>query len=155
MPAGIFPVRDMKRTRLVVALAAAVMLGLLAAVILRPREPRYEGRTLTEWVSDGTDSTGDRYATDNNAMVQIVVRDVGGTNAPKWQKANHAVRQMGPKVIPWLLKWFEADDPPVKIRVIGWLEAHPAVHLHITSSGYRNVLADAGFHLLGSGGEYP
>ena len=44
----------MKRIRLICFLVAVIVLGGLAFAIFRAREPRYEGRTLTEWI-EGAD----------------------------------------------------------------------------------------------------
>ena len=40
----------MKRLRIISIVVAVLFPGILAIAILRAREPRYEGRTLTEWV---------------------------------------------------------------------------------------------------------
>jgi len=47
----------MKRIRLVSILVAVIMLGGLAIVIHRAREPRYQGRTLSQWIKNGESLT--------------------------------------------------------------------------------------------------
>jgi hypothetical protein len=138
----------MKRTRLVIAFVAAVVVGLLAYAMSRPSEPRYQGLALTDWITSAS-WFGSASGTNIDAAFELELDYVRGTNDPTWRKASHAVKQMGPEVIPWLLKWMQRDDSAAKRRIILWLNSHPYMHVHIKTSDNCNWLADAGFRMLG------
>ncbi len=115
------------------AIAALVLatLGVLLWILLSPgeREPVYQGKTLTYWLSDfwpGRNPTPEKLEQDKLAVRQI------GTNA-----------------IPILLKWISAKDDPVKQKMVTWISRHPWVPFHLESSVDKNMLAVSGFGILG------
>src|SRR5215468_1695760 len=72
-----------------------IVLAVLAAIIaivvaLIPREPKYHGRTLSEWIKD----SAPRKSPD-----------------PETTRAIEAVRHIGTNGLPWLLKWISAKEP--------------------------------------------
>jgi hypothetical protein len=122
----------MKKTR-----AAAIMVLVLAALValflvrLSPseREPVYQGKTLTYWLSDfwpGRNPTPEKREQDKLAVRQI------GTNA-----------------IPKLLRMISAKDGPLKKKMVTWISQHPWVPFRLESSVDKNMLAVSGFSILG------
>ncbi len=55
---------------------------------------------------------------------------------------------MSRAVIPFLLKWIQAKDSPVKTKLRLWLARHPFLHLRITDDDQRHKQAMIGFWLL-------
>ncbi len=119
----------MKRIRLIVIVVAVVVLGNLSIFILRAREPRYQGRTLTEWIESAANNPD---------------------SDPERHEAENAIKQMSSDAIPWLLKWAQVRDSLPKAKLIDWLDRHPSLHVQIKGAGYYNYLAAFGFQLLGN-----
>jgi len=108
-----------------------VVLGGLVVAIFRAKEPRYEGRSLSEWLEEADKDT---------------------KSEADLQSIRHAVKQMAPDAIPLLLKWVQAEDSPLKWKVIVWLTQHPSFHFPIKtlkSAADYNRMAFTGFTLLG------
>jgi HEAT repeat protein len=84
-------------------------LGILAALIVaftRPREPYYQGRSLTDWV--------------------LVLQ----SDPPEYTMATNAIRSIGTNAIPFFLEWIHYTPPPPKRqslaalnRFLQWLQA--------------------------------
>jgi hypothetical protein len=134
----------MKRIRLISILIAVIVLGGLAIAILRVREPRYQGRTLSEWM----ESTQPRPWNAYNNWAYTFSRSPA-VNAPTWQPASQAVREIGPDAIPFLLRWTHAKDSSLKSKLISWLWKHPTVHVKVMPADYYQNLAITGFTMLG------
>src|SRR5581483_5885513 len=118
----------MKRLRLIV-LVLVLVLGCLAIACFRAREPRYQGRTLSEWI----EST--RHCSETE---------------PQWQNASHAVKQMASNAIPILLDWVRSEDSPQKAKDIYWINENAPFHFHVRRASERRDAASTGFSLLGS-----
>jgi hypothetical protein len=113
----------------------------VAIAFIRPQEPHYHGRPLSEWLSTFT----------------IVPYN---TNSPGYQQACEAVRQIGPRAIPYLLSLYRHEvgrsklnvaltsylnslpKPMVPTRLQAWLDEA------MSTTPYEQ--ADMGFSLLGS-----
>jgi hypothetical protein len=83
----------MKRRRRIVWMTLACGLVTLAAILaLRDREPRYEGRSLSEWIdlAGGVDPT----------IPEPAVAD--------------AIRHIGTNALPWLVRWLRYEEPAWK-----------------------------------------
>ncbi len=128
---------------IVVVLVVVLVLGCMSLAIFRAREPRYQGRTLSEWISDGAGALGTFRAKPNADRFHP-------ETDPDWQVASHAVKQMAPDAIPFLLRWVEAKDPPLKVTVIDWLNHHLSFHMSARSASGDHDVAQLGFWLLGS-----
>jgi hypothetical protein len=130
----------MNRTRLILVL----VLGFLSFFLFHNREPRYQGRTLTEWIA---------YAEEMNPGAQITSEWYKeGKDAwlsPQWQAASHAVKQMAPDAIPLLLKWARVKPSPIENKLAGWSEKLPGLHFHFSSLEAQSR-AFQGFCLLRS-----
>jgi len=121
----------MMKTR--AATVPALVLATLGAVLwilLSPgeREPVYQGKSLTYWLSDfwpGRKPTPE-----------------------KLEQNKLAVRQIGTNAIPILLQWISAKDGPLKQKMVR-ICRHPWVPFGIASSVDKNMLAASGFWILG------
>lgn len=120
----------MKRARIVIVLVVLV-LGCLSFALFHSREPRYEGRKLSDWL--GTQVIGDMRR-----------------GPEQWQETNRAVERIGTNAIPFLLKWVLLKDTPAKQKTIAWLDQHPSFHIRIEPAYYYHAMAHLGFRLLGN-----
>src|SRR5581483_11052027 len=88
--------KQMKRLRFI-RIVLVLVLGCLTIAIFRAREPRYQGRTLSEWIKVGDDA----YSAFTAHLVGYPYNELEAD--PGWKASSHAVRQMGTKAIPFLL----------------------------------------------------
>jgi hypothetical protein len=121
---------------------ALIGLAVIAAVIaifiaLIPREPKYQGHTLSQWIKESAPHR---------------------SPDPQTTKAVEAMRQIGTNGLPWLIKWIGAKEPAgwqlratragrlprwVRLRLLPSLFGINSYNLH------RRLALD-GFLLLGS-----
>jgi hypothetical protein len=88
----------MKRKRVIVAyIVAAIVIAAVMGYALRPREPEYQGRRLSEWQED---FDGDQETLD---------------------KATMAVKEMGTNAVPFLLDAIRAKEPVWESKLV-WLK---------------------------------
>ena len=124
----------MPKRRLILGILA---LGILAALIFhftRPREPSYQGRSLSSWVAE-IRKNSDEGLSDERAV--------------------NALRAIGTNALPYLLKWIQEDAPPRKVqlfeavnRPLAW--ANP--NWKVTPREWRHCMdAIAAFTALGPG----
>ncbi len=125
----------MGRRRLLIVLAVcAAVVALVIALI--PREPRYDGRTLSEWIAD----SAPRKSPD-----------------PEQTRAVEAVRHIGTNGLPWLVKWIGAKEPAWQLKLINkpsrlplWIRHRVLPRLfRINSYHFHQRLALDGFVILG------
>jgi hypothetical protein len=99
-----------------------------------PKQPRYQGRTLTQWIEPtGEFSPGSIIIT--GPEVDNVV--------------SNAIHQMGTNVIPVLLKWGSKTDSRLRKVIISWLPSRLSYRLHIWSAWQYRQAASYAFCLLG------
>jgi len=118
------------RVAIVTSLVVA-LLGVLLWTVSNTgeREPVYQGKTLTCWLSDFWPG---RKAT-----------------REKLEQNRFAVRQIGTNAIPILLRWISAEDGPFKQKIVTWISDHPRFPFRLESSVDKNMLALSGFSILG------
>lgn len=133
----------MKQARLIIILFALLVLGFLAFAIFRNREPRYQGRTLTQWIERGASAYHQFWEQHTNSNDWPLL-----TSDPAFKNASEAVQQMAPQATPLLLKWLRTQDSPVKRKLGAWFENHPRLNVHIDLDR-KSRLAISGFGLLG------
>src|SRR5581483_9804615 len=119
----------MKRLRLIVMVVAVMVMGVVAIACFRAREPRYQGRTLSDWINS-VEST----------------QDVD----PDRQAASHAIKQMAAEAIPVLLKWVQSANSPQMQKLIDWSQRHPSIHFMLKDAELDREKAYRGFGLLGN-----
>ncbi len=121
------------------ALLAGISVGVIAAVVVilcalfyGPRQPRYHGTKLREWLD--------------------VVFPASWAPPAKKLEAETAVREIGEKGLPWLIAWLKADDSGLgkmfAQRYYGALVPF-GIHLVWTPAADHNAKALAGFKVLG------
>lgn len=124
-----------KRFRIVAGLLLAGVVGLLVWRAPGPREPVFEGRTLTSWL--------DHHVASSAASPPY--------NSPGWKKADEAIRHIGTNAIPTLLEMIRARDrPPFVLKLM-----ETARRLGFTRSMYRyanwrHEEAEYAFQMLGT-----
>jgi hypothetical protein len=127
---------------IVVVLVVVLVLGCMSLAIFRTGEPRYQGRTLTEWIKDVKQPP--RSMMTPRDKTKSVESDAA------WQASSNAVKQIGVKAIPFLLRWVKGSDSPLRERLSNWLDGHPALQFRVKSANecYRSALF--GFVVLGN-----
>jgi HEAT repeat protein len=92
------------RQRLTIAgcFAATIAIMMIMAAVVRQREPRYQNRSLSEWLSTFRDLPG--------------VRDSSPEFNPEFIQATEAIRHIGPEAIPYLLARFKHQSKLSKAR---------------------------------------
>src|SRR4051812_1919353 len=126
----------MRWRRLLIGLAViAAVIAIIIALI--PREPKYEGRTLSEWIKEANP----RHSAHR-----------------KQPKDYEAVRHIGSNALPWLIKWISLKDPPAwKLRLLAtsqtlpqWMQDRFVRQIlgEVSNQKYREMAAD-GFVILG------
>lgn len=99
-----------RRRTLLFLIAAVACVGAIGAILLRPREPSYNGRKLSAWVEEYWSGTG---------IQQYPSR----TPHPE---ADAAVRHIGTNAIPWMLKWLDYEFSPWKTKSLNWINRRVA-----------------------------
>jgi HEAT repeat protein len=123
-----------RRILLGLAVCAALVIIVLAFI---PREPRYKGRALSEWIRD----SAPRHSPE-----------------PETTRAIEAVRHIGTNGLPWLVQWLrDREPPPWKRKLLAladklplWLQ-NRVVPFFFADRSYqvRRRIALDGFVILG------
>lgn len=117
----------MKRLRVIIILPGFIFLACLAFAFTGPKEPSYQGKTLTEWLLvHGRNKDKNDYTTSRNSIQTI------GTNG-----------------LPTLLRLMRATDTPVIGKAIVQVNRLKIGHLYIRTAEDKHVLAAVGFIILG------
>jgi hypothetical protein len=123
------------RKLLIVLAGVAVIIASVVALI--PREPKFQGRTLSEWIKESAPHK---------------------SPDPETTRALEAVRHIGTNGLPWLIKWISATEPPTwkinlttaNVRLPQWLRLRVLPRLlGLNSYHYHRRLALDGFLILG------
>jgi len=129
------PSAPRKRRRRITILLAVLLFGAVTVYFVRPHEPRFEGRSLSQWIT----------AADNT---YFVFRRQNLTNA-EYLAALHAVKSIGTNAVPTLLGWARAKDSGLKHNVLCWLHENTTVCDGFLDDVDKHSLAKLGFQLLG------
>lgn len=118
--------------RAAIAILVLAALGALLWILLSPRdrEPVYQGKTLTYWLSDFL--PGPPHQTPE-----------------KVEQNKFAVRQIGTNAIPILLQWISTEDRPLKKKMVTWIARNSWFPFRLESEADKNMLAVSGFSILG------
>ncbi len=87
----------MTKRRLFLGILAVALFLALILVLSRPKEPSYNGRSLSQWV----EGLGYTYF----------------YGAPLDPEAPDAIRQIGAQAVPHLLQWIAYEPPPWRLRL--------------------------------------
>jgi len=112
-------------------LVVIALIGTLGAVVwlILLREPVYNGRKLSQWL--------EMYV----APQQSVELD---------SQADQAVRHIGAKAIPTLLRMAGAQDSRLTLNCLALLRKQDVVEIRYHGAIRRNVMAEEGFRALGA-----
>jgi hypothetical protein len=100
-----------RRAQILIGLGI-ILLALIGAVIFsRSNEPMYEGRTLSEWMGDYHMPWGDGLGPWDEQM-------------RRHENASNAIVRIGPKAIPYLLKWLDYEQPSWSVKFCDFLRNH-------------------------------
>jgi len=116
-----------KKRRILIAALLVVLLCGFGWWLLRPREPSYQGKSLSAWLDD--------YS-----------RDDGLSNT------DEAVRHIGTNAIPMLLQMLRAHDSQLKKKCIELLGRQHFMTIKISTSEDKNAMATIAFEALGPQG---
>jgi len=127
------------RRSIVISIAGLIAASVIGYLCL-PKEPRYQGRALSEWIEES-----------RRAYLMWARGDPKRrlSDYSEWQIATNAVQQIGTNAIPQLLRWASAHDSKTRQKLIIWLRMHPSFHFRIRSAEERQLAAYFGFSLLG------
>ncbi len=119
---------------LVLAILVGAMLVGSVVYLGKSREPVYQGRTLSSWL------TSYEYAPGMGSGEAIEAE----------QRYNAAaVREIGTNALPTLITWLHAKDGPLKIKFISFCRAHPKLRLNFRTADEKITMACFGFEILG------
>jgi tetratricopeptide (TPR) repeat protein len=134
---GAGPIRKPRTGRKARATLLALCLCLIATIAgflgLYSREPSYQGKSLSYWLS---------RATKSGVMVY-------GQENPNAAECRTAIRTIGTNAIPPLLRILRAKDSPIRRAAIGLMERQHYISLPIQSFEEQKDRAQVGFYLLG------
>jgi hypothetical protein len=122
----------------ILILVAALVLGTFAFIILRPKEPSYEGKTITQWLKLHTRIRG---IESNDSAVR--------EPQTSWEHEEMAIKAFGTNAIPTLLKHLQAKDTPTKSNLLYLLERRCHIEVPILHAYQRHQMAYRGFDVLG------
>ena len=107
----------MKRRNLLVALLLAVLACVAWKVLSGPQEPVYQGHTVSYWL--------EHYCQDLGSNIDGPVPE---------PRAVEAIRHIGTKAIPTLLRMVRAHDAPLKLQLMTALaQKQHLIHISFTS----------------------
>ena len=118
----------------------------MAFAVHHNTEPVYQNRTLAAWLRDDL-AASSRQITFSSAIGNRW--EVSESNTTLNATAE-AMKHIGPDAIPFLVEWSQADDSPIRAKVVNWLNALKYVHIQVDSAGDRHAMAHLGFTLLGN-----
>ncbi|MDB6068146.1 MAG: lyase HEAT-like repeat proteinHEAT repeat protein [Pedosphaera sp.] len=125
-----------KRTRFLFVVLLVAVVGGIGWVVWRPREPVYQGKTLSEWL--------ERY---DRIMTN-------GQNSLGEQKAiDDAVRHFGTNALPTLLRGLRAKESPLAKKFFALVKRQHVLKIEHVPAWVRQVEAAAGFEALGAKGK--
>ncbi|MBM3836929.1 MAG: hypothetical protein FJ398_03010 [Verrucomicrobia bacterium] len=116
-----------KRHRAIIVAVAAILIFGILGLALQPREPAFGRKRLTQWLNEGV--WGDA------------------------SKAERAIREIGPKAIPWLLRDLQTDGSSWRERSAAFIDRNPRfrwLRTRFPSALDRQRRAHFGFKTLGA-----
>jgi HEAT repeat protein len=128
----------MKNRRFILLLVGCfLLLGLLAGLIFfGQREPHYQGRSLSSWLSDV--SPVNYAVTSKSAAMNLESAAIA------------AVQKMGPEADPFLIRMLKAKDGPFRKAIIGKLGWQRSMKLGLVSADEKQVRARLTLYKLGT-----
>src|SRR4051794_11588646 len=117
-----------ERRNAVALTISAFIFALLIVLAWRafpPREPVYQGKTLTVWLK------------------QYGANHWSATNQGLEKEAQTAIRKIGTNAHPHLLKMMTTRESPLRIKLMSWVSSKWLARLHLPSvNGYRRSISE-------------
>jgi hypothetical protein len=120
-----------KRVQLALALGFGASICVLGCWVFAHREPVYQGKGVSEWLE------GYRLEVGTPPLER-----------PEWQRADRAIRHLGTKAIPTLLRSLRARDEPWELPLVRFANKLPFVRIHYVYAAERNYSAAMAFGCL-------
>jgi hypothetical protein len=127
----------MKRRHLFAVGFILLMGGMFVYQTARTKEPRYQGRTLTQWLAEKP-KTQNPFST---------------RPRPLTPDARRAVMAMGTNAIPVLLEMARATDSGLRTWVNSHLSRQRIIEFRFRSAAEQRAMAFTGFEILGEAAE--
>ena len=128
----------MKRRRILLLLALAVVATVAGFVLFSPRvpkEPVYEGKRLSEWIKEARG-----------------IADLGSKSLPlqRQESARKAINAIGANGLPWLMSEFTRSESKWRGAFNRWAARHPSIRLRFRGNQDRVMTASFGLGFLGT-----
>src|SRR5689334_4033116 len=108
----------MKRTPVIVACVLAALALVVVTSALWPREPVYQGKTLSQWLTEADSGTWPR---------------------PNPVPADEALRQIGSNAFPFITKLLRSHDSALKTRLLALYYRQSVIRIGIpTQNAYHS-----------------
>ena len=119
----------MKKSRLIfVCLLTGLVVICGVIYVLRPPEPRYQGKSLSVWLAE---------------------TDTGSWPRQSSNPADEAIRHIGTNAFPMIARLLRSRDSALKLKLLQVSYKLPFLHLHITTQYERHHRAIAACLALG------
>lgn len=123
---------------------AVALLALLFFYFIRPDEPSYHGRALSEWLLPITAYHQLKLIKDPNLSRVVLHQKMKRERAD----AEEAMYAIGTNAIPTLLNLLRAEDSPLRIKLQELIERQSYIHVRYISAQEKHFMAERGFFLL-------
>jgi hypothetical protein len=121
-----------KRWGIIAIICFVLLAGWIALHLAVNREPRYQGRTLSQWLKMHVDASDS-----NEARVRATLN-----------VSSNAVQQIGGNAIPFLLGKFLVTDTPLKLRLKKLVGSQSLIRVEFTNPVLERSEAVQGFWIL-------
>src|SRR5215218_513510 len=118
----------MKRLRLVIIFLVLLLSVVVVMQLTRPKEPSYNGKTLTQWLADCH-----RYSHSSTPALPC----------------EYAVMQIGSNAVPTLLRYVMAEDSKAKVWLCQLLSKQHLIQVRVLRASDKRQYANEGFFMLG------
>lgn len=118
-----------KRRRIALIVLIAAVAGLVAWRLLRPTEPKYQGRSLSHWLWEM------EIAPDSASL--------------SWKESLQAVKAMGTNALPALLRMLRTEDSEWKRKAVNWTQDALGLDAEDYLPEVKRRRAMAGLRVLG------
>lgn len=125
----------MKRRYVLSVVMVALLVMAVGLRLFGPKEPSYEGVTLTEWLK--------------LSSWRAVELGTNMSKAERLEKTRRAVKAIGTNAIPTLLALMNAKEEPIKCKILSWMGRHSVPSPHIMDTFEARYVAALGFEMLG------
>ena len=117
---------------LMVGLTLSLLGGVFYLVSRGPREPIYQGKVLSAWLRTYNPASS------------------SGRGSPAWKETDDALRHIGTKSIPFLVRMLRARDSSLKLWLVAWAQKQHFIKIHFVPAAARNIEASRAFIVLGN-----